>query len=83
MRLAGFAAMQAEIFDCAMERVGRQGSIDALAFELLRADPGDEVSLEARIAKLGWRAKYTSAAAVKATIAALLKDPRLDSLAAE
>ena len=36
-----------------------------------------------RIAKLGWRAKYTSAAAVKATIAALLKDPRLDRLAAQ
>ena len=31
----------------------------------------------ARIAKLGWRSHYTSAQAVKATIAALLSDPRL------
>lgn len=30
----------------------------------------------ARIAKLGWRSHYTSAQAVKATIAALLTDPR-------
>ncbi len=36
-----------------------------------------------RIAKLGWRAKYTSAAAVKATVAALLADPRLERLAAQ
>jgi UDP-glucose 4-epimerase len=36
-----------------------------------------------RIAKLGWRPKYDSAGAVKATIAALLADPRLDRLAAE
>ena len=31
----------------------------------------------ARIAKLGWRSHYTSAQAVKATITALLADPRL------
>lgn len=34
-----------------------------------------------RITKLGWRPEYDSAGAVKATIAALLADPRIDRLA--
>jgi UDP-glucose 4-epimerase len=36
----------------------------------------------ARMAKLGWRARYTSEQAVKATIAALAGDPRLSPAAA-
>ena len=35
-----------------------------------------------RVSKLGWRAKYTSEQAVKATIAALVDDPRLAAPAA-
>jgi UDP-glucose 4-epimerase len=36
-----------------------------------------------RIAKLGWRAKYNSAQAVKATIASLIDDPRIPPQRAE
>ena len=43
VRLGGFGAAQAETFDCAMESVGRQGSVDALALKLLSANLGAQV----------------------------------------
>jgi hypothetical protein len=43
VRLASIGAVQAEIFDCAMESVGRQGSVDALALKLLSANLGAQV----------------------------------------
>ena len=52
VRLAGLGAMQAEIFDRAMESVGRQGSVDAFALELLRADLGAEVHRDASSAAM-------------------------------
>ena len=52
MRLAGFGAVQAEIFDRSMQRVGSQGSIDAFAFELLRAHLGAQVDCDTSAAAM-------------------------------
>ncbi len=52
MRLAGFCAVEAEILDCAMQRVGRQGSVDAFTFELLCVHLGTEVNCDTSAAAM-------------------------------
>src|ERR1017187_5674013 len=47
MRQAAFGPLEAEILDRAMQRVGRQRPIHALALELLRAHLGAQVDREA------------------------------------
>ena len=44
--------MEAKIFDRAMQRVGRERPIDALALELLRAHLGAEMNREATSAAM-------------------------------
>jgi len=58
MRLAVVGAARAEIFDGAMQCVGRQRAIDASSLELLRANLGAEMHREAsRTAMLIERAR--------------------------
>ena len=52
VRQAAFGAVQAEILDCAMQRVGRQRPVDAFAFELLRAHLGAQVDRDTSAAAM-------------------------------
>ncbi len=86
MRQAVGGAVQAEIFYCAMQRVGGQCAVDAFSFELLRADLGAQVDGEAsRAAMLIERAgAYAGASKAKhhrtAIVAGCGKELALETL---